>query len=377
MTNFAKIKASRVNTLAFSQFIGESGHLFFNTSTGELRISDGATVGGNPIVVNNTNARIGDLNILAANISTANTNQDMYLVSNGTGNVNVIGDLIVKQTDGIRLFETLSNTINFFVPTENALDSGIDIVGSASETVVAPQNTGVMLHVTGQNANNSRIYNDGNGGYSAYVGRRYNGSAASPSGVNAGEVISRLGATPYLASGAWPTLSTTRIDMVAKENQTTTNQGSEIQFWAVANTSASVSKISTIDSSGISVVGNVSANTYAVSSGGIRTINGGTPTVTLNFGTDSIIHVYRPTGTVTFQYGTLVAGSSIRCLINFATHRNIVTGVSASNNINLGGETNVGGAGNAANATDNTMAQLVYNCVDGTAANTYCTISYT
>jgi hypothetical protein len=64
-------------------------------------------------------------------------------------------------------------------------------------------------------------------------------------------------------------------------------------------------------------------------------------------------------------------------LINFATHRNIVTGVSASNNINLGGDTNVGGAGNAANATDNTMAQLVYNCVDGTAANTYCTISYT
>ena len=377
MTSFAKIKASRVNTLAFSNFIGEAGHLFFSTSTGELRISDGATVGGNPIVVNNTNARIGDLNILAANISTSNTNQDMYLVTNGTGNVNVIGDLVVKQTDGTRLFETLSNTINFFVPTQVALDSGIDIVGSSSGLVVSPQNTGVLLHITGQNANNSRIYNDGNGGYSAYIGRRYNGSSASPTAVNAGEVISRLGGTPYLSSGAWPALSTTRIDMVARENQTDTNQGSEIQFWAVANASASVSKVSTIDSSGLSVVGNVSANTYAVSSGGIRTVSGGTPTITLNFATDSIIHVYHPAGTVTFQYGTLVAGSSIRCLINFATHRNIVTGVSARDNINLGGDTNVGGAGNAANATDNTLAQLVYNCVDGTAANTYCTISYT
>lgn len=148
---------------------------------------------------------------------------------------------------------------------------------------------------------------------------------------------------------------------------------------ANANTASYLSNgISTkIITTGNITANTLTANTFITSSGGIRTVSGGTPTVTLNFGTDSIIHVYQPAGTVTFQYGTLVAGSSITCLINFATHRNIVTGVSASNNINLAGKTNVGGAGNAANATDNTLAQLLYNCVDGTAANTYCTISYT
>jgi hypothetical protein len=97
----------------------------------------------------------------------------------------------------------------------------------------------------------------------------------------------------------------------------------------------------------------------------------------LNFGTDSIIHVYQPAGTVTFQYGTLLAGASIQCLVNFATHRNVVLGISASNNTNLGGAVRIGGAGQAANATDNTLAEFVYTCVDGTAANTYCRVSYT
>ena len=125
------------------------------------------------------------------------------------------------------------------------------------------------------------------------------------------------------------------------------------------------------------IINTLTANTVITGSGGIRSIAGGTPTVTINFNTDKIIHVYQPAGTVTLQYGTLIAGASVTVLINLATHRNIVPGVSASNNINLAGKTSIGGVGNAANATDNTLVKLVYTSVDGTAGNTYCAVNYT
>jgi hypothetical protein len=136
-----------------------------------------------------------------------------------------------------------------------------------------------------------------------------------------------------------------------------------------------------VTATGFVTAGNVTANTlYAGSqvftAGGIRTVSGGTPTITLNFGIDSIVHVYQPAGAVTLQYGTLVAGTTINVLVNLATAQNITLGVSASNNTNLAGKTAIGGAGNAPAAKANELVQLVYTCVDGTAGNTYCVVSY-
>jgi hypothetical protein len=196
---------------------------------------------------------------------------------------------------------------------------------------------------------------------------------------------------------------------------TGTNQGGRIEFWTTANASgpaySTISRTATIDpalgvtATGFVTAGNITtgnitvtnnetvggnvtvtrsitANTlYAgaqvVTSGGIRTISGGTPTVTLNFGTDSIVQVYQPAGAVTLQYGTLVAGTTINVFINMGgTPQNVTLGVSASNNTNLAGKTAIGGAGNAPAAKANELVQLVYTCVDGTAGNTYCVVSY-
>lgn len=697
-----KLYTSLSKTAVSSTYVGDQGRIWYDSVAG-FRISNGVTPGGLPAVIAVTNANIGNLVITGDTISTLNTNEDLTLASNGTGNVRVNGAFITETTSGRTIIETLQNgTMNFYIPTID-YDSAIDIIGSADGSIVTPQNTGVLLHLTGQDSLPARIYNDSSNNYAAFIGRRYNGSPSAPTQVLAGNIIARYGATPYGSSG-WPSISTARIDFVSSEDQTSTNKGTSIEFYTTQpGTSSTVNsgsidyrgfsgnsfifttdnttqttagipmtyrgnlsatKVATLgadgtldssqipgsliggvqykggwdanansptlangsgtagweysitttgtrnlgggnqtyqaggfviyngsiwtyiapvsnftsltagthlsvdtpvgainlttdatptftastivsrDSSGnfvanvitatltgtatsattagtvtgniqtaitqvgtlvsLGVTGNITAgnvsaasgtisatngvftninayqtfananvsslqnqitsantninayqtfananvaglqnqitsantnistnatnittlfsnagtqqtqinslatnanantasylsngistrivttgnitantltaNTFIIGSGGIRTVSGGTPTVTLNFGTDSIIHVYQPAGTVTFQYGTLVAGSSIRCLINFATHRNIVTGVSASNNINLAGKTNVGGAGNAANATDNTLAQLLYNCVDGTAANTYCTISYT
>ena len=51
MTAFAKIRAGRVNTLPFNQFIGEAGHLFYDVTNGEIRLSNGVTPGGLPITI--------------------------------------------------------------------------------------------------------------------------------------------------------------------------------------------------------------------------------------------------------------------------------------------------------------------------------------
>ena len=46
-----KIVAGRINTVTADEYIGESGTIFYNESLGDLRLSDGETVGGIPLNV--------------------------------------------------------------------------------------------------------------------------------------------------------------------------------------------------------------------------------------------------------------------------------------------------------------------------------------
>ena len=273
-----KLFTSRANGTNGNIYVGERGHMFYNEQTGNLRISDGVTPGGNPIALGSN--RIGDIEFNGTTMSSTGTNQDVTIASNGTGNIYVVGNFITESPSGDVLIESLSNeTINFYVPVVNSLDSGIDIIGNPDHTVQAPQNTGVLLHVTGQPNDASRIYNDGQAGYSAYIGRRYNGSSGAPTQVLNGNIISRVGATPYTSTG-WPALSTARIDFVASQDQTGSNHGSNIQFWTSAINSNSVSRSLTIDSGGITFADLTSQNTAAIpltqlgAASGVATLDG-------------------------------------------------------------------------------------------------------
>ena len=44
-----KIKASRVNTVDATTYVGEEGILFYNFANGVIRLSDGITSGGVPV----------------------------------------------------------------------------------------------------------------------------------------------------------------------------------------------------------------------------------------------------------------------------------------------------------------------------------------
>jgi hypothetical protein len=253
-----KVK-SGLTQAPFDTYVGEIGQIFFNNDTGEIRISDGVTPKGKTVYIATNSANIGNLAIANTTISTLGANQDLNLVSNGTGNVNIIGELNVSTTGGTRLIETLQDgTMHFYVPNINSLDSAIDIIGSADGSVAPVQNTGVMLHITGQDGSTtaSRIYNDGVEGYAAYIGRRYNGSATAPTAVNSGELVSRIGATPYTSTG-WPALSTARIDFVATENQTGTHQGNQIEFYTTPNGANSATADMIVSSQGITNNANI------------------------------------------------------------------------------------------------------------------------
>jgi len=236
-------------------YVGEKGRIWYDPVKG-FRISDGVTPGGQAAAVAVTNANIGDLVITGATISTANTNEDLNLDTNGTGNVNILGAFNALTTSGRTIIETLQNgTLNFYVPNIS-FDSAIDIIGSADGAIVVPQNTGVLLHLTGQDSLPARIYNDSVNNYAAFIGRRYNGTADAPTQVLSGNIIARYGATPYSNTG-WPSISTARMDFVALEDQTATTLGTSVQFYTTPlGSDASVPSM-TIASTGISNAANV------------------------------------------------------------------------------------------------------------------------
>ena len=251
-----------LNKIAVSStYVGDQGRIWYDSVTG-FRISDGVTPGGRAATIAVTNANIGDLTITGAAISTLNTNEDLTLASNGTGNVRINGAFITETTSGRTIIETLQNgTLNFYVP-DISYDSAIDIIGSANGTLQPPQNTGVLLHLTGQDSLPARIYNDSVNNYAAFIGRRYNGTATAPTQVLAGNIVTRYGATPYSSVG-WPSISTARMDFVALEDQTDVDRGTSIQFYTTPLGSATAIPSMTVASNGISHSANVTPNSDA------------------------------------------------------------------------------------------------------------------
>jgi hypothetical protein len=273
MTYIQNLFSSRDNNADGATYVGQTGRLWWNPDTNSLYYSDGTTPGGiavgaggnpfdqllntfNSVTFANINitdtANIGNLNV-SGSVTFANTStidlgnltitdqtiagtvadRNITLAVNGNANVDVLGGFQIHN-DGNSVGDpafvvATDGQSRFYVSTLDNNAGAVEIVGTTSGSVVAPGNPGVMLHVTGQNNQVSRILNDSVNNYPLYVGRRYNGTALAPTGVLAGQVISRLGANPYLTdAAAFSTLGSARIDFIATEDQTTTAQGSKI-----------------------------------------------------------------------------------------------------------------------------------------------------
>ena len=148
---------------------------------------------------------------------------------------------------------TVTNYFTVYSSTSVTTRGVQEISGNADGSFLAPNNSGVMLHITGQSGQPGRLYIDGQGtsNYSAVIGRKSRGTTASPTQVLANDIVFRLGSTPY-TDAAFPAISTTRLDFLADELQTVTTQGSRIEAWVtqLGTTSSSISKQMTIATSG-------------------------------------------------------------------------------------------------------------------------------
>jgi hypothetical protein len=323
-----------------STYVGTYGTIFYDEANGALRISDGVTLGGNPIgyplasateiggiklgpgvVLNNDNQIIIDsegldfsFGNLAATVGTypedyfqeerqgedyavmssINANEDIIFASNGTGAVRVVGDFSVRRANGNLngaleeepIFRVKSDgQVQLLVPSADAAEGAFTIVGGLDGVFQAPVNTGVMMHITGiassPDPTPSRIYNDAQNSFGAFVTRRYNGTAASPSAVLDGEEILRLSGTAHNGT-LIPGTGNQRIVYKALGNQTLTNQGGIIEFLATPLNSTTLSKVATVSSTGITLesgkvlTGNVTGNVSGSAGSVVTALTAGT-----------------------------------------------------------------------------------------------------
>lgn len=214
-------------------------------------------------------------------LGSINANQDINLVSNGSGTVNIVGECNIHRTNST-LEDALLNEpivrvssagkVTILTPNAGGLDGAVEIVGSSTYSTISPNQTGVVLHVTGNTGMVSRNYLDGVNNYSLLVGRRYNGSATSPTNVKSGELIFRLVGQASTATG-FETFGPCQIDWVATEDQGINNQGGELRFRATPNGSnafAGIVTATTVSATGTTSVrffgpltGNVTGNVNA------------------------------------------------------------------------------------------------------------------
>ncbi len=198
-------------------------------------------------------------------LSITNVDEDMILAASGNAEIQLTGNVGFYKPDGFPpnvanryFFANQDGQIEIVVPGTDPNSGAVNIIGSTSGNFQTPVNSGVMLQLTGQTNTPSRLYNDAIGAYSGFIARRYNGTATSPTPVQAGEEIARIGINAY--KGSWLNIGQARIDFVSTDNQDNANNGARIEFWSTpqGNTTANITKVLELNASyGANVAGNL------------------------------------------------------------------------------------------------------------------------
>ena len=398
---------SRNNGSNIDSYIGHPGRLFYSNDTGVIRISDGVTPGGLTIpytIASNTNvggikagpgvviSNEGELYIDSANLTFSfgnftasnniltivNADENMILETTGNAEIQLVGNIgFYKTNDGgapnpseLFFYAQDDGQITIFVPEEDPIAGGVEIIGSATGNFIAPGTPGTMLHLTGNPDVSCRLYQDSIGSYSSFVGRRFNGNVASPTQVLAGQDVLRFNATAATDAGLG-NVALAQISITALENQTTTAQGSEITFTVTPIGSAATSRVDVANitvANGVSATkfttsGNVVANVISDSIGSVRSIpqNSKSTNYTLQ-STDNGQMINVTSGNITVPGG--VFASPYGQTISIFNNQN------SSNSVVQGSDVTLRLAGTAATG-NRTLARYGVATVICVAANTF------
>jgi hypothetical protein len=254
---------------------------FANLTTNTLNTqvlynSANAVVGSNNLVFDGTtltavNLTAGNLAITGNTITSNAPDGNLSISTQGTGELNITAHSLEVYTysNAYPTFQ-VANTgdAHFFTPSFSSSIGAVAIIGSTDGNELSTTNAGTMFHVTGQPATPTRIISDGANSYTVFAGRRFDGNVNSPSVVQAGEIIVRYSANPYIGSNTnsgFTALGTARIEMLSTENQNTTNQGSQITLAVTPQGSNVIANVVTVSNSNVSVIGNIYANNLSLS----------------------------------------------------------------------------------------------------------------
>ncbi len=354
------------NTAAY---IGHLGRLFYDSDNGVIKISDGVTPGGIFIPYNiATETTIGGIKAgPGANVSvdgtltidtaglplsfgdfTANTNiltlvnsdQDMVLATTGNAEVQLVGNIGFYQTNGLppeidrRYFSASDNgQIQIFVTATDS-EGAVEIIGSTTGNIITPGTAGALLHLTGQLDTPCRAYYDGNNNYVSWVARRWNGNVATPTQVLAGQDVLRINATAATEAGVG-NVALAQISIMALEDQTTTAQGSEINFIVTPVGQPATNRIEVAN---VNVANGVTATKATIQ--GNLTVNGNiignavTTTATIGTGNITTLNV---SGVTTLDSAVVVTSANVTVSANIKY--DITSGHAVANNFNKNGGT--------------------------------------
>jgi hypothetical protein len=231
----------------------------------------------------------GDFTANTNILTIVNPGEDMIFTTTGNAEIQLVGNIGFYKPNGGGapdpseqfFFARDDGQIRIFVPDEDPLEGGVEIIGSASGDFITPGAPGTMLQLTGNPGVPTRLYMDGNGEYASFVARRYNGNVGSPTQVLAGQDVLRINSTAAtnVGGGNVGNVAMAQIRTTALENQTATGQGSSITFTVTPVGSAANSRV---DVATITTANGVSATRLTSSSptGGIGYIAGAGGTVT-------------------------------------------------------------------------------------------------
>lgn len=346
--------------------------LFFADGTSQNTAVDYATI--NALISANTlstNAKIS-ANVatlrseITGNISTQNTftqaafNKANNALANTTGTF--AGDLTITGNTN------LLNPLHIHNTSLPGNTQYIVVTNTLNEVISAPSNPGYTFHSAIEGNGNrvvSEAYGSNTDNYTAFIGRRARGNAASPSAVQTNDILVRLGGNGYGAT-KFSQFADARIEFVASQTHTDSSKGTQIQFWTTPQGSNTATKIGTMNGDSVSFTGVVSPEKGFIYTP--RIMSGAQTAITIDFASDSMIRAtFNSTLTISlsnYTYGKVVE----MWLTNTAGNGQTINLGSLANNTTTGSSTLSVASGRS--------AKLQYFSVDGDQANTFVAITY-
>ena len=223
---------------------------------------------GNFYIKGGAGLEVGEWLLRDNYISIGNSTRDVYIgQTSDTGKLTVNRSLEVHTEIGDTTFSvTRSGRVQINTPNIPGNDPGSLLITASSDGSYQPIfQSGGLLHLVGPDAGNgapARVNIEAYGSVSntpAFINaRRARGTAASPQGVQNGDIIFRLAATGWATSNynnALPN-SFPGIEIISTETFTSTGFGADFNIYAVGIGSTARSLAGSFKGDGLSFVGN-------------------------------------------------------------------------------------------------------------------------